>query len=117
MFIEFFLNIPSVSSFQGPVSFSGADRVGTSAFYQIQRGKLNPVALYYPGEQHLDFKCPECVTVQWQSGQVPIAKRVFKLRIATIAPVAFYTMTSLASVGVTLALAFLAFNLHFRKLK
>ncbi|XP_055685134.1 gamma-aminobutyric acid type B receptor subunit 2 [Lutzomyia longipalpis] len=101
----------------GPVSFSGADRVGTSAFYQIQRGKLNPVALYYPSEQHLDFKCPECVAVQWQSGQVPIAKRVFKLRIATIAPVAFYTMTSLASVGVTLALAFLAFNLHFRKLK
>ncbi|GAB0099335.1 gamma-aminobutyric acid type B receptor subunit 2 [Sergentomyia squamirostris] len=101
----------------GPVSFSGADRVGTSAFYQIQRGKLHPVALYYPGEQHLDFNCPECVQVQWQSGQVPIAKRVFKLRIATIAPVAFYTMTSVASVGVTLALAFLAFNLHFRKLK
>lgn len=102
---------------QGPVSFSGPDRVGTTAFYQIQRGLLEPVALYYPATDALDFRCPRCRPVKWHSGQVPIAKRVFKLRVATIAPLAFYTIATLSSVGIALAIAFLAFNLHFRKLK
>ncbi|XP_017046325.1 gamma-aminobutyric acid type B receptor subunit 2 [Drosophila ficusphila] len=101
----------------GPVSFSGPDRVGTTAFYQIQRGMLEPVALYYPATDALDFRCPRCRPVKWHSGQVPIAKRVFKLRVATIAPLAFYTIATLSSVGIALAIAFLAFNLHFRKLK
>ncbi|XP_016945132.2 gamma-aminobutyric acid type B receptor subunit 2 isoform X1 [Drosophila suzukii] len=101
----------------GPVSFSGPDRVGTTAFYQIQRGLLEPVALYYPATDALDFRCPRCRPVKWHSGQVPIAKRVFKLRVATIAPLAFYTIATLSSVGIALAIAFLAFNLHFRKLK
>ncbi|KAH8393871.1 hypothetical protein KR215_004468, partial [Drosophila sulfurigaster] len=101
----------------GPVSFSGPDRVGTTAFYQIQRGLLEPIALYYPATDALDFRCPRCRPVKWHSGQVPIAKRIFKLRVATIAPLAFYTIATLSSVGIALAIAFLAFNLHFRKLK
>lgn len=108
------LNFLGVS---GPVSFSGSDRIGTSAFYQVQSGHLCSISLYYPAEQHLDFTCPNCCTVKWQSGQVPIAKRIFKLRVATIAPTAFYTITSLSSVGIAIAIGFLVFNLHFRKLK
>lgn len=99
------------------MSFSGADRVGISIFYQIQGGRLQPVVLYHPSESVLDFNCPECVKIKWKGGQVPIAKRVFKLRVATVAPFAFYTITSFASVGITLSIVFLAFNLHFRKLK
>uniref|UniRef100_A0A1I8QF15 Gamma-aminobutyric acid type B receptor subunit 2 n=1 Tax=Stomoxys calcitrans TaxID=35570 RepID=A0A1I8QF15_STOCA len=101
----------------GPVSFSGPDRIGTTAFYQIQNGQLEPIALYYPAENALDFRCPHCKRVKWHGGQVPIAKRVFKVRVATIAPMAFYTIATLSSVGIAMALAFLAFNLHFRKLK
>ncbi|XP_065355456.1 gamma-aminobutyric acid type B receptor subunit 2 [Calliphora vicina] len=101
----------------GPVSFSGPDRIGTTAFYQIQNGQLEPIALYYPAANALDFQCPHCKHVKWHGGQVPIAKRVFKVRVATIAPLAFYTIATLASVGIAMALAFLAFNLHFRKLK
>lgn len=103
--------------FQGPVSFEGPDRVGTSVFHQIQGSVLKPIALYYPAKQHLDFDCGECRRIKWHSGQVPIAKRVFKFRYSTISPTAFYTMTSLACVGIAVALTFLAFNLHFRKLK
>ena len=91
--------------------------MGTSVFQQIQGSVLKPVALFYPATQHLDFDCPECSGIKWKSGQVPIAKRVFKFRFSTISPGAFYTMTSLACVGIALALTFLAFNLHFRKLK
>lgn len=86
-------------------------------FQQIQGSGLKTIALFYPARQHLDFECRECRNIKWKSGQVPIAKRVFKFRFSTISPVAFYTMTSLACVGITLALTFLAFNLHFRKLK
>lgn len=65
----------------------------------------------------MDFACPQCMDIKWQSGHVPIAKRIFKLRVATIAPIAFFTITFLAVIGIVLALSFLAFNLHFRKLK
>lgn len=40
-----------------------------------------------------------------------------RLRVVTVAPAAFLAVTCLASIGVTLAFAFLAFNLHFRKHK
>ncbi|XP_055386292.1 uncharacterized protein LOC129615216 [Condylostylus longicornis] len=108
------LNFLGVS---GPVSFSGPDRIGTTAFYQIQKGTLEPVALYYPAERNLDFHCPNCKTIKWHSGQIPIAKRIFKLRVVTIAPLAFYTIATISSFGIALSIAFLAFNLHFRKLK
>ncbi|CAD6998932.1 unnamed protein product [Ceratitis capitata] len=101
----------------GPVSFSGPDRIGTTAFYQIQNGTLALVALYYPAAGTLDFHCPHCRSVRWHTGQVPIAKRIFKMRVATIATSAFYTVATLSVVGIVLAIAFLAFTLHFRKMK
>lgn len=73
--------------------------------------------MYYPDTETLDFDCPQCVGIQWHKGQVPIAKRIFKLRVATINRNAFYIITSAASVGIMISIAFLAFNLHFRKLK
>jgi hypothetical protein len=78
---------------------------------------LQPVALYNPETELLDFNCPNCVTIKWQNNVVPIAKRVFKLRFATIEKFAFVIITTLAVVGIILSLLFLAFNLHFRKLK
>nr|XP_036231694.1 uncharacterized protein LOC106623734 [Bactrocera oleae] len=101
----------------GPVSFSGPDRIGTTAFYQIQNGTLALIALYYPAASRLDFHCPHCCSVRWHSGQVPIARRIFKMRVATIATSAFYTIATLSVIGIILALAFLAFTLHFRKMK
>lgn len=103
---------------QGPVSFSGADRVGLSLFLQIQRGQLQPVALFRPAAGgRLDFGCALCAPVAWHSGQVPIAKRVFRLKVTTIAPEAFYAVTSFAALGILFSVGCLAFNLHFRKLK
>ncbi|XP_046663781.1 gamma-aminobutyric acid type B receptor subunit 2 isoform X2 [Homalodisca vitripennis] len=101
----------------GPVSFSGADRVGVSAFHRVQGGKVVRIALFDPTTNTLDFACEGCVRIVWQGSQVPIAERVFKLRVVTIQPAAFLVVASLASVGITLACAFLAFNLYFRRLK
>lgn len=99
------------------MSFSGSDRIAISAFYQVQSGILKPIALYYPNSGDLNFNCPDCVSVKWQSEQIPIAKRIFKLRIATIQRQAFYTITSIASVCICITFLFLGLNLHFRKLK
>jgi hypothetical protein len=87
-----------------------------TAFHQIQFAQLQPVALFYPETELLDFSCPNCMTIKWQNNVVPIAKRVFKLRFSTISKLAFITITSLAIVGIILSILFLAFNLHFRKL-
>ncbi|KAK8727205.1 hypothetical protein OTU49_009749, partial [Cherax quadricarinatus] len=100
----------------GPISFDCPDRVGVTAFYQIQDGDPVKVALYHPEERALDLGCPGCRVLVWPGGQVP-ASRVFKLRVDTIAPAAFVIMSSLASLGILLALAFLIFNLTYRRLK
>ncbi|XP_075225700.1 gamma-aminobutyric acid type B receptor subunit 3 [Lycorma delicatula] len=101
----------------GPVEFNGADRVGITAFYQVQGGHATRIALYDPSLDNLNFTCPSCGSIIWRGGQVPIAKRIFKLRIVTIHHAAFLLISCLASVGITLAIVFLAFNLHFRRLK
>lgn len=80
-------------------------------------GRVVLVALFDPTTGTLDFSCAGCVYIVWQGAHVPIAKRVFKLRIVTIAPAAFFVIASLASVGISLACSFLAFNLYFRRLK
>ncbi|XP_066594696.1 LOW QUALITY PROTEIN: uncharacterized protein GABA-B-R3 [Prorops nasuta] len=101
----------------GPVSFDGADRVGITAFYQMQGPTIKRIAIFTPNDGQLLMNCPGCAFSRWPGGQPPAARRVFRLRIVTVAPAAFLAVTCFASVGVTLALAFLAFNLHFRKHK
>uniref|UniRef100_A0A8D8SES4 Gamma-aminobutyric acid type B receptor subunit 2 n=1 Tax=Cacopsylla melanoneura TaxID=428564 RepID=A0A8D8SES4_9HEMI len=101
----------------GPLSFDGADRIGISAFYQIQNGTTIPVARYNRMTQELNFSCPACGPLSWSDTEVPIAERILRLRIITIDPAAFLTITALAVVGIVLAFGFLLFNLHFRKLK
>ncbi|XP_065095274.1 gamma-aminobutyric acid type B receptor subunit 2 [Ochlerotatus camptorhynchus] len=101
----------------GPVSFDGADRVGTTSFHQIQNGALQLIAFYYPKNSSLDFGCPKCGSVEWESEQVPIAKRILRLRVDTISPLAFYAVVVLSMVGIGISLLFLGLNLHFRKLK
>ncbi|XP_031781803.1 gamma-aminobutyric acid type B receptor subunit 2 isoform X2 [Nasonia vitripennis] len=101
----------------GPVSFDGADRVGITAFYQMQGHSIRRIAVFTPEDRELIMNCPGCAATLWPGGHPPAARRVFRLRIVTVAPAAFLAMACLASVGMTLALAFLAFNLHFRRHK
>ncbi|XP_049282429.1 gamma-aminobutyric acid type B receptor subunit 2 [Anopheles funestus] len=101
----------------GPVSFEGADRIGTTSFHQIQRGQLQMIAFYYPKNATLDFGCRYCVPIVWAGGQVPIAKRILRLRVDTIDPLAFYTVVILSLVGIGISVLFLGLNLRFRKLK
>ncbi|XP_011309107.1 gamma-aminobutyric acid type B receptor subunit 2 isoform X2 [Fopius arisanus] len=108
------LNFLGVS---GPVSFDGADRVGITAFYQMQGHAVRRVAIYTPEDAILMLDCPGCANVRWPGGHPPVARRVFRIRMVTIDPAAFLAVACLASVGMTLALSFLAFNLHFRRHK
>ncbi|KZC14670.1 PREDICTED: uncharacterized protein LOC107192774 [Dufourea novaeangliae] len=101
----------------GPVSFDGADRVGITAFYQMHGHVIRRIAIFSPEGEKLIMNCPGCATTRWPGGHPPAARRVFRLRVVTVAPAAFLAVTCIASVGVTLALAFLAFNLHFRRHK
>nr|XP_033338057.1 gamma-aminobutyric acid type B receptor subunit 2 isoform X1 [Megalopta genalis]XP_033338058.1 gamma-aminobutyric acid type B receptor subunit 2 isoform X2 [Megalopta genalis]XP_033338059.1 gamma-aminobutyric acid type B receptor subunit 2 isoform X1 [Megalopta genalis] len=101
----------------GPVSFDGADRVGITAFYQMYDHVIRRIAIFSPEDGKLIMNCPRCAMTKWPGGHPPAARRVFRLRVVTVAPAAFLAVTCIASVGVTLALAFLAFNLHFRRHK
>ncbi|XP_061930542.1 uncharacterized protein LOC108000878 isoform X3 [Apis cerana] len=101
----------------GPVSFDGADRIGITAFYQMHGRVKRKIAIFSPEDGKLVMNCSECAMMRWPDGHPPAARRVFRLRVVTVAPAAFLAVTCLASIGVTLAFAFLAFNLHFRKHK
>ncbi|XP_050347272.1 gamma-aminobutyric acid type B receptor subunit 2 [Nymphalis io] len=111
---EEFLNQLANLSFlgvSGPVSFNGADRIGMSAFYQIQGGRPKTVALYTHGRE---MTCPECARPQWAGG-IPAARRVLVLRVDSVWAPARLAVTAMSAAGVALALAFLAFNLHYSK--
>ncbi|XP_069356216.1 gamma-aminobutyric acid type B receptor subunit 2 [Maniola hyperantus] len=95
----------------GPVSFNGADRIGMSAFYQIQGGRPKAVGLYTHGRE---MTCAECARPQW-SGGIPAARRVLVLRVDSVWAPARLAVAALSAAGVALALAFLAFNLHYSK--
>ncbi|XP_038214710.1 gamma-aminobutyric acid type B receptor subunit 2 [Zerene cesonia] len=111
---EEFLNQLGNLSFlgvSGPVSFNGADRIGMSAFYQIQGGRPKTVALYTHGKE---LTCPECAKPLWAGG-IPSARRVLVLRVDSVWAPARLAVTALSAAGVALALGFLAFNLHYSK--
>ncbi|XP_026489500.2 gamma-aminobutyric acid type B receptor subunit 2 isoform X3 [Vanessa tameamea] len=111
---EEFLNQLANLSFlgvSGPVSFNGADRIGMSAFYQIQGGRPKTVALYTHGRE---MTCPECARPQWAGG-IPAARRVLVLRVDSVWAPARLAVAAMSAAGVALALAFLAFNLHYSK--
>lgn len=99
------------------MTFNGADRIGYTVFNQIQHSKVRTICMYFPEAESLDCSCLDCRQIKWNKGQVPIAKRILKLRVATIDRNAFYAICTIASLGIILTIAFLAFNLHFRKLK
>ncbi|KAM3963605.1 gamma-aminobutyric acid type B receptor subunit 3 [Aphomia sociella] len=111
---EEFLNQLANLSFlgvSGPVSFNGADRIGTSAFYQIQGGRPKTVALYTHGRE---LRCKDCAKPQWAGG-IPAARRVLVLRVDSVWAPARLAVAALAAAGVALSLTFLVFNLHYSK--
>lgn len=75
------------------------------------------IAIYTPEDEHLTMDCTGCALVRWPGGHPPPARRVVRIRMVTIDPAAFLAVACFASIGMTLALSFLAFNLHFRRHK
>ncbi|XP_060803785.1 gamma-aminobutyric acid type B receptor subunit 2 [Amyelois transitella] len=110
---EFLYQLGNLSFYgiSGPVSFNGADRIGTSAFYQIQGGRPKLVGLYTHGRE---ISCSECTRAQWGGG-VPVARRLLVLRVDSVWAPARLAVATMAAAGVALAFAFLAFNLHYSK--
>uniref|UniRef100_T1JM31 Gamma-aminobutyric acid type B receptor subunit 2 n=1 Tax=Strigamia maritima TaxID=126957 RepID=T1JM31_STRMM len=49
----------------GPLFFTGADRVGISAFYQKQGNAMKKIAMHFPAKRLLDFNCRNCVPIIW----------------------------------------------------
>ena len=60
------------------------------------------------------MNCPECAKPQWAGG-IPAARRVLVLRVDSVWAPARLAVAALSGAGVALALAFLAFNLHYSK--
>ncbi|XP_059158110.1 gamma-aminobutyric acid type B receptor subunit 2-like [Physella acuta] len=111
------LEFPGVS---GPVSFKGSDREGISAVYQVQGGNLTQVAIHLPSSTHLDFDCDSCHKILWQGksyGRTPKDELVIVARPKTIEVAVFYTCAGLCTVGLIMAVSFLTYNLHHRRLK
>ena len=123
---------------KGLVSFSGADRIGTTALFQVQsksipfhchchsmqfnsiqstqfsEGQVKQIALFHPS---LGLRMDGDSAIVWPSGQPPVATRVIQFRVDTIAASAFYAVTFLSLMGIAFALVCLSFNLTKRKLK
>ncbi|KAE8743833.1 hypothetical protein FOCC_FOCC009543 [Frankliniella occidentalis] len=109
------LNFTGVS---GPVSFRQADRIGISLISQVQGGVALPVALFHPARGALEWLGGgDAPAVRWAGGHTPVSRRVCVLRVITVSSYAFLAITCLAALGMLVAVLFLAFNLHYRRLK
>ncbi|GFS69808.1 gamma-aminobutyric acid type B receptor subunit 2 [Nephila pilipes] len=101
----------------GPVSFHNSDRVGITAFHQIQGRDQRLVSIYTHDTAKLEFQCSVCTDIEWPGGSPPISSRSIIMRIAILDRRVFICVTALAILGVSLALTFLSFNLYYRKIK
>ncbi|CAG7672082.1 unnamed protein product [Allacma fusca] len=107
----------SFNGISGPISFSGPDRVGITSISQIQGGKRRPVGLFSPLDSILNLTCSGCWKIVWHKNQVPIARRVFRVKIIRVESSPYIIVAALAFLGIVMAVTFLAFNLYHRKLK
>ncbi|XP_018329892.1 gamma-aminobutyric acid type B receptor subunit 2 isoform X2 [Agrilus planipennis] len=118
--LQAFLKIMKKMRFMGisgPVIYKGADRIGSTIFKQLQRGQTNSVAVFDPLSTALNFDCKFCKPVRWKDNQVPVARRILKKRLEAVPKLAFYTISSVSSLGIICSVIFLYFNLHFRRMR
>lgn len=85
--------------------------------YSISGGNLRDIAIYHAESNFLDFQCRECFGIKWPGGQIPIAQRILKFRLVTIPKFAFFLVFCFSTIGIVTSLAFLYFNLRFRRVK
>ncbi|ELU13608.1 hypothetical protein CAPTEDRAFT_204049 [Capitella teleta] len=101
----------------GPVTFDGSDRSGVSLIEQNQGGKMVHLALYYPDNKTLDWKCSGCRDIIWREGRVPADEFTREFRRENVSPEVFLVICAISVVGIFISIFFLAFNLYHRKLK
>ncbi|XP_041357870.1 gamma-aminobutyric acid type B receptor subunit 1-like [Gigantopelta aegis] len=117
---DHFFNIIEKLDFRGvsgPVSFKGPDRESRAVVYQNQGGNLTIIAIHDPDSEELNFACDQCRDLIWQGGRVPRDKKLVLHRQKTIDPTIFYIACALCVFGIILAVCFLSYNLHHRKLR
>ncbi|XP_038051856.1 gamma-aminobutyric acid type B receptor subunit 1-like [Patiria miniata] len=103
----------------GPVTFApSGDRVGLILLRQLQDGKRINIGMMDPtvgsGE---DISWKGYQPIYWSGGATPIDFMIEREDRQTIQLSLFLAGAILATVGIALACCFLAFNIHFRKLR
>lgn len=63
----------------------------------------------------LDFNCKTCKAIIWQTGDVPTAQRIIKLRLITVSKTAFVVVAAVSICGMIACLVFLTLNLYYRR--
>lgn len=98
------VNLPALFAVQG--SDSGGS---------VSEGVAVNVAMFRPERGSLDFNCEGCKSIVWQSGQVPTARRILKLRLITVSRSAFVVVAGFSICGILACLVFLSLNLYYRR--
>lgn len=91
--------------------------LATSDLSFVVDGRMETVAVYYAEHDFMDFTCAHCKKLVWQAGQIPIARRILKIRLITVPKPAFVVIAAVSALGIVASFAFLYFNLHFRRKK
>ncbi|KAI8490678.1 hypothetical protein Bbelb_314710 [Branchiostoma belcheri] len=112
----FFRNMEKTNFFgvSGPVRFDKTgDRLGRIIIKQIQDGKAVEVGKFHAYERKI--KWSQATPLRWKGGQPPVDEVRKITREIRISDGLFYTMVSLAGLGVIFCFLFLAFNFKFRE--
>ncbi|XP_071951848.1 gamma-aminobutyric acid type B receptor subunit 2-like [Antedon mediterranea] len=104
----------SFDGVSGTVRFDGPDRLGTTRIRQKQGDGLATVALFFPEDGgYLDFTYPGCSPIKWP-GRIPVDELTYVEKPLHVSSSALIVISVINGVGISVALAFLGFNIRFR---
>ncbi|XP_072029936.1 gamma-aminobutyric acid type B receptor subunit 2-like [Amphiura filiformis] len=116
---KLFFEIMNATDFEGvsgPVQFNtNGDRKALIQIKQIQEGKEIRVGIYNPASiSGTPLLWLNDTPIRWQGGKPPVDSIIIREEYNSISFVLFVTLTTLATIGITLAVIFLVFNIKYR---
>ncbi|XP_032222381.2 gamma-aminobutyric acid type B receptor subunit 2 isoform X2 [Nematostella vectensis] len=98
----------------GEIMFnSKGDRIGSAIVKQLQGDREVKIGTYDSIHGTLILDGPSKLI--WQDGAIPVDRMVVKLKLVSVSASLFIVITLFCSIGILLALGFLAFNIHYRE--
>ncbi|XP_053385078.1 gamma-aminobutyric acid type B receptor subunit 2-like isoform X2 [Mercenaria mercenaria] len=107
------LNDTNFRGVTGTVRFHGGDRIGSILFEQYQGDRMVKIAEYHKIRDKLTYK--NAHKIIWRGKGPPIDRKLVRVEYQRVPKSIYFSICTLAGVGIVLAIFFLVTNIIFRE--